>query len=145
MDRSIAKILCLPFFDVPFKDVLRDLKLDRVEFWMALDDGGDESPDQKIANVLPALTSDQDVVDALLGRSEMINTLASLVFRSSLRVRDEIAIDLGYGSAEVFLPSGKRALDPSPLSTSCGSGREEEMGSETAGYRRSSGSSSRDQ
>ena len=114
MDRSIAKILCLPFFDVPFKDVLKDLKLDRVEFWMALDDGGDESPDQKIANVLPALTSDQDVVDALLGRSEMINTLASLVFRSSLRVRDEIAIDLGYGSAEVFLPSGKRALDPSP-------------------------------
>ena len=114
MDRSIHKILCLPFFDDPFKDILRDLKLDRVEFWMALDDGNDDSADQKIANVLPALTSDPDVINKVLSRSEMINTLTALILRSASKVKDEIAIDLGYGSAEVFLPTGKRALDPSP-------------------------------
>ena len=110
MDRSIAKILCLPFFDDAFKASLRDLKIDRVEFWMALEDESDDSPAQKIANVLPALTSSQEISDKILARSDMINTLATLVTSSATRVRDEIAVDLGYGSAETFLPSGKRAL-----------------------------------
>ena len=110
MDRSIAKILCLPFFDDAFKASLRELKIDRVEFWMALEDESDDSPAQKIANVLPALTSSQEISDKILARSDMINTLATLVISSATRMRDEIAVDLGYGSAETFLPSGKRAL-----------------------------------
>ena len=110
MDRSIAKILCLPFFDDAFKAALRDLKIDRVEFWMAMEDESEDTPAQKIANVLPALTSSHEISDKILARSDMINTLAGLVTSSATRMRDEIAIDLGYGSAETFLPSGKRAL-----------------------------------
>ena len=110
MDRSIAKILCLPFFDDAFKAALRDLKIDRVEFWMAMEDESEDTPAQKIANVLPALTSSHEISDKILARSDMINTLAGLVTSSAIRMRDEIAIDLGYGSAETFLPSEKRAL-----------------------------------
>ena len=111
MDRSIQKVLGLPIFDQPFQDVLEDLKLDRVEFWMALSSDDLDPPDQKLTNVLPALTSKEEISDVILKRLEMVNTLAALVLQMAPSIRREIASDLGYGSAETVGSRAKRVLD----------------------------------
>ena len=109
MDRSIARFLCLPIFDDPFRGVLRDLKLDHVEFWLAMSDDDFDSADERLTALLPALTHDQDVLDKILVRLEMVNILADMVTRSASRVQAEIASDLGYGSAEPPRVGAKRA------------------------------------
>ena len=108
MDRSIHRFLCLPIFDDDFRSVLRQLGLDHVEYWLAL--AGDESamPDEKISALLPALTGDQDILDKMLVRLDMVNLLAAMVARSAARVKAEIAADLGYGYAEPPRVGSKR-------------------------------------
>lgn len=59
-----------------------------------------ESPDEKFSSFLPALTADDQVINAALMRLDMVNLLADMVSRSAKRVQEEIATDLGYGSAE---------------------------------------------
>ena len=100
MDRSIHRFLCLPIFHDDFRSVLRQLGLDHVEYWLAL--AGDESamPDEKISALLPALTADQDILDKMLVRLDTVNLLAAMVARSAVKVKAEIAADLGYGYAE---------------------------------------------
>ena len=100
MDRSISRFLSLPIFDEQFRSVLRDLKLDHIEFWLAMSDDEFESADEKLSSFLLALTGDQEGLDRILVRLEMVNVLADMVSRSSQRVQAEIATDLGYGSAE---------------------------------------------
>ena len=91
MDRSISRFLSLPIFDDPFKSVLRDLKMDHVEFWLAMSDDDFESADEKFPSFLPALTDDREILDKILVRLEMVNLLADMVARSSSRVQAEIA------------------------------------------------------
>ena len=79
MDRSIQKVLGLPIFDEEFRNTLKYLNLDRVEFWMALGDEGDETPDQRLVNVLPALSDKIEISDSILRRLEMVSTLADMV------------------------------------------------------------------
>ena len=109
MDRSISRFLGLPIFDDQFRSVLRDLKMDHVEFWLAMSDDDFESADEKFSSFLPALTDDQEILDKILVRLEMVNLLADMVARSSSRVQAEIASDLGYGSAEPPRVGFKRA------------------------------------
>jgi hypothetical protein len=99
MDRSIHRFLCLPIFDDTFRSVLKEVGLDRVEFWLAMSDDV-SSPDEKFSSFLPALTGDDQVINAALLRLDMVNLLADMVSRSAKRVQEEIATDLGYGSAE---------------------------------------------
>ena len=79
MDRSISRFLCPPIFDDSFRSVLRDLKLDHVEFWLAMSDDDFDSADAKLSAFLPALTSDQETLDKILVRLEMVNVLADMV------------------------------------------------------------------
>ena len=109
MDRSISRFLSLPIFDDPFRSVLRDLKMDHVEFWLAMSDDDFESADEKFSSFLPALTDDREILDKILVRLEMVNLLADMVARSSSRVQAEIALDLGFGSAEPPRVGSKRA------------------------------------
>ena len=115
MDRSIARFLCLPIFDDPFRGVLRDLKLDHVEFWLAMSDDASESADERLSAFLPALTDDQSVLDTILVRLEMVNILADMVTRSASRVQAENASDLGYGSAKPPRVGAKRAANQAIL------------------------------
>ena len=111
MDRSIHRFLCLPIFDDTFRSVLKEVGLDRVEFWLAMSDDDSASPDEKFSSFLPALTADDQVINAALLRLDMVNLLADMVSRSAKRVQEEIATDLGYGSAEPPRTGGKRSLD----------------------------------
>jgi len=72
-----------------------------------------DSADERLSALLPALTSDQDVLDKILVRLEMVNILADMVTRSASRVQAEIASDLGYGSAEPPRVGAKRAASQS--------------------------------
>ena len=108
MDRSISRFLGLPIFDDSFRSGLRDLKMDHVEFWLAMSDDDFESADEKFSSFLPALTDDREILDKILVRLEMVNLLADMVARSSSRVQAEIASDLGYGSAEPPRVGSKR-------------------------------------
>ena len=111
MDRSIQKVLGLPIFDDDFRNTLKDLNLDRVEFWMALSDDGEGSPDQRLVNVLPALTDKVEISDSILRRLEMVSTLADMVKQLAPKFQGEIATDLGYGSAETLGARPKRSLE----------------------------------
>ena len=86
-----------------------------------------ETPDAKISALLPALTGDQEILDQMLLRLDMVNLLAAMVARSAKKVRAEIAADLGYGCAEPPRVGSKRpagavqhevplktAIDPRP-------------------------------
>eukprot|EP00438_Fugacium_kawagutii_P012249 Skav216865 [mRNA] locus=scaffold1042:253981:254343:- [translate_table: standard] len=64
--------------------------------------GDDDHPaEDQLAEMLPALSSDQDVIDQVLNRLGMVQILASVIARSSDEVQRQIATDLGYGSADV--------------------------------------------
>ena len=114
MDRSIWNVLKLPFFDDDFRNVLSSLKIDKVEYWMALASDPNESADQKLSGMLPALTTDVEESDRVLRRLDMVNMLAALVNQLSHKIQREIASDLGYGAAEVPVARGKRPSDPGP-------------------------------
>lgn len=128
MDRSIHRFLCLPIFDDDFRSILKFLGLDHVEYWLAMSADDTAMPDEKISALLPALTGDQDILDKMLLRLDMVNLLASMVARSTKRVQAEIASDLGYGCAEPPRVGSKRpassvqhavplkpAFDPRPI------------------------------
>eukprot|EP00438_Fugacium_kawagutii_P020605 Skav209882 [mRNA] locus=scaffold3263:59982:78052:+ [translate_table: standard] len=100
-DRTIDSFLRLPFFDDPFRSALSDLNLNRVEFWLAMSGDDDHPAEDQLAEMLPALSSDQDVIDQVLNRLGMVQILASVIARSSDEVQRQIATDLGYGSADV--------------------------------------------
>ena len=101
MDRSIHRFLCLPLFDEVFRSVLAELNLDRIELWLSLaNEGEGDTADHKLCLILSALTQKQEVMDQILSRLDMVNVLASMVSRSTEKIRREIAVDLGYGYAE---------------------------------------------
>ena len=108
MDRSIHRFLCLPIFDEDFRFILSQLGLDHVEYWLALSDDESETPDEKISALMPALTGDQDILDKMLVRLDMVNVLAAMVARSASKIKAEIATDLGYGCAEPPRVGSKR-------------------------------------
>lgn len=83
MDRSIHRFLCLPIFDDDFRSILKFLGLDHVEYWLAMSADDTAMPDEKISALLPALTGDQDILDKMLLRLDMVNLLASMVARST--------------------------------------------------------------
>ena len=116
MDRSIHRFLCLPLFDDVFRSVLAELNLDRIELWLSLaDDGDGDTADHKLCLILSALTQKQEVMDQILSRLDMVNVLASMVSRSTEKIRREIAVDLGYGYAEPASIGAKRKPVASPL------------------------------
>ena len=118
MDRSIHRFLCLPLFDDVFRSVLAELNLDRIELWLSLADEGDgDTADHKLCLILSALTQKQEVMDQILSRLDMVNVLASMVSRSTEKIRREIAVDLGYGYAEPASIGAKRKPVASPLPT----------------------------
>eukprot|EP00435_Cladocopium_sp_Y103_P072257 s271_g39.t1 len=72
-----------------------------MELWLTLADELDgDTADHKLCLVLSALTDKQEVMDQILSRLDMVNVLASMVPRSTEKIHREIAMDLGYGSAE---------------------------------------------
>ena len=83
MDRSIHRFLCLPIFDETFGVILKDLRLDHVEFWIAMSDDPLVAADERISSFLPALTDDTDIIDKVLVRLDMANLLADMVSRSA--------------------------------------------------------------
>ena len=83
MDRSIHRFLCLPIFDETFRVILKDLRLDHVEFWIAMSDDPLVAVDERISSFLPALTDDTDIIDKVLVRLDMANLLADMVSRSA--------------------------------------------------------------
>ena len=83
MDRSIHRFLCLPIFDETFGVILKDLRLDHVEFWIAMSDDPLVAVDERISSFLPALTDDTDIIDKVLVRLDMANLLADMVSRSA--------------------------------------------------------------
>ena len=118
MDRSIHRFLCLPLFDDVFRSVLAELNFDRIELWLSLADEGDgDTADHKLCLVLSALTQKQEVLDQILSRLDMVNVLASMVSRSTEKIRREIAADLGYGYAEPASIGAKRKPVASQLTT----------------------------
>ncbi|CAL1134601.1 unnamed protein product [Cladocopium goreaui] len=56
-------------------------------------------------------------MDQILSRLDMVNVLASMVSRSTEKIRREIAVDLGYGYAEPASIGAKRKPVVSPLPT----------------------------
>ena len=74
MDRSIWNVLKLPFFDDDFRNVLSSLKIDKVEYWMALASDPNETADQKLSGMLPALTTDVEESDRVLRRLDIWST-----------------------------------------------------------------------
>ena len=56
-------------------------------------------------------------MDQILSRLDMVNVLASMVSRSTEKIRREIAVDLGYGYAEPASIGAKRKPVASPLPT----------------------------
>lgn len=128
MDRSIPWILCLPIFDHFLRSVLKKVGLEQVEFWLAMSDDDVESPDEKFSSFLPALTADDQVINAALMRLDMVNLLADMVSRSAKRVQEEIATDLGYGSAAPPRIGGKRPLPNCAQGPRAVAGREETGG-----------------
>lgn len=108
-DRSMNSFLRLPFFDDQFRKGLADLSLDRVEFWLAMSGDDDQPAEDQISELLPALTDDQDKIDVILNRLGMVQILSSVICRSADKVQQEIATDLGYGSAELKMSGVKRA------------------------------------
>eukprot|EP00438_Fugacium_kawagutii_P016453 Skav207243 [mRNA] locus=scaffold523:477791:485726:- [translate_table: standard] len=109
MDRSFSAFISLPFFDDTFRSRVSELKLDHVEFWLAMTDDNDSLAEEKLSNMLPALTKDHLAKDDMLQRLDMVNTLAELVQKSQARVQQEIATDLGYGSVELAHVGTKRS------------------------------------
>ena len=115
MDRSIYRFLCLPIFDEGFRSVLVELNLDKIEMWLALSDSSHGTADHKLSEILPALTKKQEVADKILQRLDMVNILASIISRSTEKIQQEIATDLGYGSAEPPRAGVKRSSADAPI------------------------------
>ena len=59
MDRSLNRILSLPLFDDEFVRALRLVRLDHVEFWLAVVDDRSIAVDSKIAGLVSAAQEDQ--------------------------------------------------------------------------------------
>ena len=97
MDRSLNRILSLPLFDDEFVRALRSVRLDHVEFWLAVIDDQSAAVDSKIANLVCAAQEDQDSKDLLLRKLDLLTMLAHLIEQSRPRIEGEIAMDLGFG------------------------------------------------
>ena len=109
------RFLCLPIFDEGFRSVLVELNLDKIEMWLALSDSSHGTADHKLSEILPALTKKQEVADKILQRLDMVNILASIISRSTEKIQQEIATDLGYGSAEPPRAGVKRSSADAPI------------------------------
>ena len=97
MDRSLNRILSLPLFDDEFVRALRLVRLDHVEFWLAVVDDRSIAVDSKIAGLVSAAQEDQNAKDLLLNRLDLLTMLAHLIEKSRSRIEGEIATDLGFG------------------------------------------------
>ena len=97
MDRSLNRILSLPLFDDEFVRALRLVRLDHVEFWLAVVDDRSIAVDSKIAGLVSAAQEDQNAKDLLLNRLDLLTMLAHLIEKSRSRIDGEIATDLGFG------------------------------------------------
>ena len=97
MDRSLNRILSLPLFDDEFVRALRLVRLDHVEFWLAVVDDRSIAVDSKIAGLVSAAQEDQKAKDLLLNRLDLLTMLAHLIEKSRSRIEGEIATDLGFG------------------------------------------------
>ena len=96
MDRSLNRILSLPLFDDEFVRALKLVRLDHVEFWLAVVDDRSIAVDSKLAGLVSASPEDQTAKDLLLNRLDLLTMLAHLIEKSRPRIEGEIATDLGF-------------------------------------------------
>ena len=105
MDRSLNRILSLPLFDDEFVRALKLVRLDHVEFWLAVVDDRSIAVDSKLAGLVSASPEDQKAKDLLLNRLDLLTMLAHLIEKSRPRIEGEIA-DLGFGMSFGSAKSG---------------------------------------
>ena len=106
MDRSLNRILSLPLFDDEFVRALKLVRLDHVEFWLAVVDDRSVAVDSKLAGLVSASQEDQKAKDLLLNRLDLLTMLAHLIEKSRPRIEGEIATDLGFGMSFGSAKSG---------------------------------------
>ena len=106
MDRSLNRILSLPLFDDEFVRALKLVRLDHVEFWLAVVDDRSIAVDSKLAGLVSASPEDQKAKDLLLNRLDLLTMLAHLIEKSRPRIEGEIATDLGFGMSFGSAKSG---------------------------------------
>ena len=97
MDRSLNRILSLPLFDDEFVRALRLVRLDHVEFWLAVVDDRSIAVDSKIAGLVSAAQEDQKAKDLLLNRLDLLTMLAHLIGLGS-KARSPLIWGLGCRS-----------------------------------------------
>ena len=115
MDRSVRKILSLPLFGDDFCQWLVDLRMAQFEKLCAVSDGTIDECVQAFVNLVPALEAQyspahQKTEEELARWVPIIEILFALVRNTAKTGTADLAIDLGFGLAEVSVATGRSPL-----------------------------------
>ena len=115
MDRSVRKILSLPLFGDDFCQWLVDLRMAQFEKLCAVSDGTIDECVQAFVNLVPALEAQyspaqQKTEEELARWVPTIEILFALVRNTAKTGTADLAVDLGFGLAEVSVAVGRSPL-----------------------------------
>ena len=115
MDRSVRKILSLPLFGDDFCQWLVDLRMAQFEKLCAVSDGTIDEYVQAFVNLVPALEAQyspaqQKTEEELARWVPTIEILFALVRNTAKTGTADLAVDLGFGLAEVSVAVGRSPL-----------------------------------
>ena len=115
MDRSVRKILSLPLFGDDFCQWLVDLRMAQFEKLCAVSDGTIDECVQAFVNLVPALEAQyspahQKTEEELARWVPIIEILFALVRNTAKTGTADLAVDLGFGLAEVSVATGRSPL-----------------------------------
>ena len=115
MDRSVRKILSLPLFGDDFCQWLVDLRMAQFEKLCAVSDGTIDECVQAFVNLVPALeaqysSAQQKTEEELARWVPTIEILFALVRNTAKTGTADLAVDLGFGLAEVSVAVGRSPL-----------------------------------
>ena len=115
MDRSVRKILSLPLFGDDFCQWLVDLRMAQFEKLCAVSDGTIDECVQAFVNLVPALEAQyspaqQKTEEELARWVPTIEILFALVRNTAKTGTADLAVDLGFGLAEISVAVGRSPL-----------------------------------
>ena len=115
MDRSVRKILSLPLFGDDFCQWLVDLRMAQFEKLCAVSDGTIDECVLAFVNLVPALEAQyspahQKTEEELARWVPIIEILFALVRNTAKTETADLAVDLGFGLAEVSVATGRSPL-----------------------------------